>query len=84
MQKVWYGHHERMAATERNPGAICYGATLSWGDIRTARPIASDQNNHQAAKGQDGETLNGEQVWYMYCTTDPLNDQGVDDSGDPV
>jgi arabinan endo-1,5-alpha-L-arabinosidase len=35
-------------------------------------------------KGQDGETLNGEQVWYMYCTTDPLNDKDVDDAGDPV
>src|SRR5215203_5172106 len=34
-------------------------------------------------KGQDGETLNGEQVWYMYCTTDPLNDKDVNASGDP-
>jgi arabinan endo-1,5-alpha-L-arabinosidase len=25
-------------------------------------------------KGQDGEQMNGQQVWYMYCTTDPLND----------
>src|SRR5215207_4790953 len=35
-------------------------------------------------KGQDGETLNGQQVWYMYCTTDPLNDEDVDANGDPV
>ena len=35
-------------------------------------------------KGQDGETLNGEQVWYMYCTTDPLNDEDVDADGNPV
>ena len=34
-------------------------------------------------KGQDGETLNGEQVWYMYCTTDPLNDQDVNDERRP-
>jgi arabinan endo-1,5-alpha-L-arabinosidase len=26
-------------------------------------------------KGQDGETIDGKQVWYLYCTTDPLNDQ---------
>jgi arabinan endo-1,5-alpha-L-arabinosidase len=35
-------------------------------------------------KGQDGETSNRRQVWYMYCTTDPLNDQDVDGNGDPV
>ena len=35
-------------------------------------------------KGQDGETQNGEQVWYMYCTTDPLNDEDVDANGDPI
>ena len=35
-------------------------------------------------KGQDGETLDGKQVWYMYCTTDPLNDADVDANGDPV
>ena len=35
-------------------------------------------------QGQDGETINGEQVWYMYCTTDPLNDEDVDENGDPI
>jgi arabinan endo-1,5-alpha-L-arabinosidase len=35
-------------------------------------------------QGQDGETIDGEQVWYMYCTTDPLNDEDVDENGDPV
>ena len=35
-------------------------------------------------QGQDGETLNGQQVWYLYCTTDPLNDEDVDASGDPI
>jgi arabinan endo-1,5-alpha-L-arabinosidase len=35
-------------------------------------------------KGQEGETLDGEQVWYMYCTTDPLNDEDVDASGAPI
>jgi arabinan endo-1,5-alpha-L-arabinosidase len=35
-------------------------------------------------QGQDGETINGEQVWYMYCTTDPLNDEDVDANGNPV
>ena len=35
-------------------------------------------------KGQDGETIDGKQVWYMYCTTDPLNDEDVDANGDPV
>ncbi|WP_169744241.1 family 43 glycosylhydrolase [Knoellia aerolata] len=35
-------------------------------------------------QGQDGETIDGEQVWYLYCTTDPLNDEDVDASGDPV
>ena len=35
-------------------------------------------------QGQDGETIDGEQVWYMYCTTDPLNDEDVDADGDPV
>ena len=29
-------------------------------------------------QGQDGETIDGEQVWYLYCTTDPLNDEDVD------
>ena len=35
-------------------------------------------------QGQDGETIDGEQVWYLYCTTDPLNDEDVDrrDAGD--
>jgi arabinan endo-1,5-alpha-L-arabinosidase len=35
-------------------------------------------------QGQDGETIDGEQVWYMYCTTDPLNDEDVDANGNPV
>jgi arabinan endo-1,5-alpha-L-arabinosidase len=35
-------------------------------------------------QGQDGETIDGEQVWYMYCTTDPLNDEDVDENGDPI
>ena len=35
-------------------------------------------------QGQNGETLNGKQVWYMYCTTDPLNDESVDANGKPV
>ena len=35
-------------------------------------------------KGQDGETQDGKQVWYLYCTTDPLNDDDVDASGEPV
>ena len=35
-------------------------------------------------QGQDGETIDGEQVWYMYCTTDPLNDEDVDGNGDPI
>ena len=35
-------------------------------------------------QGQDSETIDGEQVWYMYCTTDPLNDEDVDENGDPV
>ena len=35
-------------------------------------------------KGQDGETKGGKQVWYMYCTTDPLNDTDVDATGDPI
>ena len=35
-------------------------------------------------QGQDGEMINGEQVWYMYCTTDPLNDEDVDENGDPI
>ena len=35
-------------------------------------------------KGQDGERINGKQVWYLYCTTDPLNDDDVDANGDPV
>ena len=34
--------------------------------------------------GQDGETIGGKQVWYMYCTTDPLNDTDVDATGKPV
>ena len=34
--------------------------------------------------GQDGETIDGKQVWYMYCTTDPLNDEDVDAKGEPV
>ena len=30
-------------------------------------------------KGQDGETdAAGQQLWYLYCTTDPLNDEDVD------
>jgi arabinan endo-1,5-alpha-L-arabinosidase len=35
-------------------------------------------------RGQDGETRDGKQVWYLYCTTDPLNDDDVDANGDPV
>jgi arabinan endo-1,5-alpha-L-arabinosidase len=35
-------------------------------------------------KGQDGEMIDGKQVWYMYCTTDPLNDTDLDANGDPV
>ncbi|MDT0215022.1 family 43 glycosylhydrolase [Rothia sp. ARF10] len=35
-------------------------------------------------QGQDGETIDGKQVWYMYCTTDPLNDEDVDADGNPV
>ena len=35
-------------------------------------------------QGQDGETSDREQVWYLYCTTDPLNDEDVDANGDPV
>ena len=35
-------------------------------------------------KGQDGERMDGEQVWYLYCTTDPLNDEDVDAEGEPV
>ena len=32
-------------------------------------------------KGQDGETQGGKQLWYMYCTTDPLNDEDVRPDG---
>ena len=35
-------------------------------------------------KGQDGETQDGLQLWYLYCTTDPLNDEDVDAAGKPV
>ena len=35
-------------------------------------------------KGQAGETGDRQQVWYMYCTTDPLNDADVGANGDPV
>lgn len=35
-------------------------------------------------QGQDGERIRGEQAWYMYCTTDPLNDDDVDADGNPV
>ena len=35
-------------------------------------------------KGQDGESRYGQQIWYMYCTTDPLNDTDVDEDGNPV
>ncbi len=35
-------------------------------------------------QGQDGETIDGEQVWYLYCTTDPLNDEDVDANGNPI
>jgi arabinan endo-1,5-alpha-L-arabinosidase len=35
-------------------------------------------------KGQDGETQDGQQLWYLYCTTDPLNDSDVDAQGNPV
>ena len=35
-------------------------------------------------QGQAGETIDGEQVWYLYCTTDPLNDEDVDENGDAV
>ncbi|MFQ6171198.1 family 43 glycosylhydrolase [Oryzobacter sp. R7] len=34
--------------------------------------------------GQDGETVDGERAWYLYCTTDPLDDEDVDANGDPV
>ena len=35
-------------------------------------------------KAQDGETIDGKQSWYLYCTTDPLNDEDVDAAGKPV
>ena len=35
-------------------------------------------------KGQDGESRYGQQIWYLYCTTDPLNDTDVDEDGNPV
>ena len=35
-------------------------------------------------RGQDGETIDGQQAWYLYCTTDPLNDEDVDATGEPV
>jgi len=36
-------------------------------------------------QGQDRERINGRQVWYLYCTTDPLNDKDVDDAtGRPI
>ncbi|WP_377644934.1 family 43 glycosylhydrolase [Oryzobacter terrae] len=35
-------------------------------------------------QGQDDERIDGKQVWYLYCTTDPLNDDDVDAQGDPV
>jgi arabinan endo-1,5-alpha-L-arabinosidase len=35
-------------------------------------------------KGQDGEMIDGKQVWYMYCTTDPLNDTDLDATGKPI
>ena len=35
-------------------------------------------------KGQDGERISGKQLWYLYCTTDPLNDDDVDANGNPV
>ena len=36
-------------------------------------------------QGQDGERIDGKQVWYLYCTTDPLNDKDVDDAtGAPI
>ena len=34
-------------------------------------------------QGQAGETIDGEQVWYLYCTTDPLNDEDLNAEGDP-
>jgi arabinan endo-1,5-alpha-L-arabinosidase len=34
--------------------------------------------------GQDGERLRGKQVWFLYCTTDPLNDEDVDAGGNPI
>ena len=33
-------------------------------------------------QGQDGEAIGGEQVWYLYCTTDPLNDDDLNATGD--
>ncbi|CAA9318059.1 MAG: GH43_3 / GH43 / GH43_5 / GH43_4 / GH43 _6 / GH43_30 / GH43_8 / GH43_31 / GH43_34 / GH43 _33 / GH43_13 / GH43_9 [uncultured Frankineae bacterium] len=33
-------------------------------------------------RGQDGEQIGGKQVWYMYCTTDPLNDADRGQDGD--
>jgi arabinan endo-1,5-alpha-L-arabinosidase len=35
-------------------------------------------------QGQAGEVRDGQQLWYLYCTTDPLNDEDVDADGDPV
>ena len=35
-------------------------------------------------KGQAGEEQDGKQLWYLYCTTDPLNDADVDAAGNPV
>lgn len=34
-------------------------------------------------QGQDGERQDGQQVWYLYCTTDPLDDQDVGPDGEP-
>jgi len=35
-------------------------------------------------QGQNGERIDGKQVWYLYCTTDPLNDHDLDAAGNPV
>ena len=34
-------------------------------------------------KGQAGEMQDGKQLWYLYCTTDPLNDDDVNAAGAP-
>ena len=69
--------HERQAAT---------------GDYDYENPLARHPGRRNVdscadpmiIQGQDGETIDGEQVWYLYGTTDPLNDEDVDANGDPV